>query len=101
MMDDRDSGKTRAHVLSDKGVLREVVMELLCRQAGLKGSDVAGMFDLHDSAVSKYRKRIRIRLIKDEEARKLWDALAEGVNVQGLTPKIRPVYRPGLIFLYN
>lgn len=69
------TGQSKDQVLNSRGELRDVAIEALCRYAGLRGADVAKMFGLHESAVSKYRKRIRASLDKDENMSNLIQTL--------------------------
>ena len=71
------TGKRREEVLVDRGELRDVVLEFLCRYAGLWGAKVGREFNLSSSAVSKYRKRVRQKLEEDNDLKILWAALTE------------------------
>jgi len=73
-----ETGKGVKEILSEKGVLRQMAMELLYKYGGLKGVDIGEMMGLDYSTVSQGRKRFRERLKRDEGVRRLmgrieWD----------------------------
>jgi len=65
----------KEEILNHRSVVRNVVIEALCYYVGMSGSAVAKLFNLHESSVSKYRKRVREIITKDEDIRSLWTSL--------------------------
>ena len=60
------TGKTLENVKSEKGPLRQILMELLHRQGGMTNPEIGRLFGVDYSSVSQERKRLRQRLEKDK-----------------------------------
>ena len=75
-----ETGKNEGEILIEKGILRQLVMELLYRYAGLKGSEIGEMMELDYSTVSHERKMLRERLIKDKELQGLLERIEQKLS---------------------
>lgn len=71
----RHTDKTDEEILSEKGPVRQIAMELLFRYGGLKGVEIAEIMNVDYSTVSKERKRLRERLKKDVRLRRLVESV--------------------------
>jgi len=69
-------GKDVEEILSEKGVLRQMTMELLYKYGGLKGVEIGGIMGLDYSTVSQGRKRLRERLKRDKQIGRLMERIA-------------------------
>jgi hypothetical protein len=60
-------GKSFQEIISERGVIRQLVMDLLYRLGGLKGTEIGEMMGVDYSTVSQGRKRLREKLKKDKK----------------------------------
>ncbi len=67
----RETGKEIEAIRAEKGALRQIVMEVLYREGGLKGPEIGRIFELDYGSVSQERKRLREKLRKDRRLRAL------------------------------
>jgi REP element-mobilizing transposase RayT len=71
------TGKTLEDMIKEKGILRQMGMELLCRTGGLKGPETGELFRVGYTSVSQERRRLRNRLSHDRDARHLFEQLLD------------------------
>ena len=69
------TGKTLEDMVEEKGILRQMGMELLCRIGGLKGPETGVLFRVGYTSVSQERRRLRNRLSHDRDAQYLFKQL--------------------------
>lgn len=67
-----ETGKEERAILREKGLLRQLAMELLYKYAGLKGVEIGEIMELDYSTISQGRKRLRERLQKDKNLQELF-----------------------------
>jgi hypothetical protein len=67
----RETGKDIEAIRAEKGELRQMVMDLLYRDGGLKGPEIGRIFGLDYGSVSQERKRLREKLWKDRALQEL------------------------------
>ncbi|MBE0577399.1 MAG: transposase [Desulfuromonadales bacterium] len=72
---ERETGQNLAALITGKGELRRVAMDLLYRFGGLKGPAIGALFGIDYSVVSQERKRLRERLGRDPELEGLMQRL--------------------------
>ena len=60
-----ETGKSITTIAREKGVGRQIAMELLYRLGGLKGEEIGRLMGVGYTSVSQERKRLRERLSKD------------------------------------
>jgi len=75
-----ETGKDEGEILREKGILRQMAMELLYRYAGLKGPEIGEMMELDYSMVSLGRKMLREMLIKDKELQGLLERIEQRLS---------------------
>ncbi len=63
----RGAGKSFDEIISKRGSVRQIAMDLLYRLGGLKGTEIGGMMGVDYSTVSQGRKRLRGKLKKDKK----------------------------------
>ncbi len=63
----KETGKSIETISSEKGPLRQMAMEILYRLGGIKGEQIAKIFDVGYTSVSQERRRFRERLLKDRK----------------------------------
>jgi hypothetical protein len=68
---EEQTGRGLEALKDEKGDLRRLAMDLLCRHGGLKGPEVGALFDVGYSAVSQERKRLREHIARDRELEKV------------------------------
>jgi REP element-mobilizing transposase RayT len=71
------TGKTLGDMIEEKGILRQMGMELLCRAGGLKGPETGELFRVGYTSVSQERRRLRNRLSHDRDAQHLFKQLLD------------------------
>jgi hypothetical protein len=64
---EEETGRGLEALKDEKGDLRRLAMDLLCRHGGLKGPEIGALFDVGYSAVSQERKRLRERIAQDRK----------------------------------
>ena len=65
---EKETGKRVQDIMREKGVLRQIFMELLYRLGGLKGEEIGSLMGVGYTSVSQERKRLRERLRNDQKA---------------------------------
>jgi len=66
-----ETGKDADSIRAEKGLLRQIVMDLLYRVGGLKGPEIGRLFGIDYGPVSQERKRLREKLPNDKKLRAL------------------------------
>ena len=69
------TGKGLKDIIEEKGILRQMGMELFCRAGGLKGPEAGELFKVGYTSVSQERRRLRNRLSHDRDAQHLFKRL--------------------------
>ena len=72
------TGKSPDDLKEDKGVYRQIAMDLLYRFGGLKGEEIGKIFGVGYTSVSQERRRLAKKMQKD---RKLWELI---IRIEGL-----------------
>jgi putative transposase len=67
----KETGKTVEEVKAKKHPLRPIFMDLLYRGGGLTGIEIGKIFGVDYSTVSQTRKRLAIKIEKDQDLRRL------------------------------
>lgn len=70
-----ETGKGLDELKLERGVLRQITMEMLYRFGGLKGEAVGRLFGVGYTAVSQERKRLHQRMQKDVELKVLYSKI--------------------------
>ncbi len=68
---EKETGCSIATIKEKRGIVRQIAMYLLYRLGGLKGQEIGNMFDIDYSTVSVSRKRLRNRIQKDHDLKRL------------------------------
>jgi hypothetical protein len=74
------TGKGIKEIREEKGVLRQMSMELLYRVAGVRGQEIGELFGVGYTSVSQERRRLRDRLRDDRGAQGLFKKLYAKCN---------------------
>ena len=74
------TGKGLKKIREEKGVLRQMSMELLYRVGGLRGQEIGELFGVGYTSVSQERRRLRDRLRDDRRAQSLFKQLHAKCN---------------------
>lgn len=64
---EQEAGKGVEEIIKEKGVYRQVLMELLYRVGGLKGQEIGKIMGVGYTSVSQERRRLRQRLAGDRK----------------------------------
>ncbi len=80
------TGKTLEGMIKEKGILRQMGMELLCRTGGPKGPETGELFRVGYTSVSQERRRLRNRLSHNRDARRYSNNSWINVKIEELTP---------------
>ena len=64
---EQEAGKGVEEIIKEKGLYRQVLMELLYRIGGLKGREIGNIIGLGYTSVSQERRRLRQRLVGDRK----------------------------------
>ncbi|MDH4098988.1 MAG: transposase [Nitrospirota bacterium] len=75
------TGKTIGQIKSDRGVVRQIAMELLARVGGLKGKEIGELLGVDYSTVSVGRKRLRDTLASDRAAKRLLERVEGTLSI--------------------
>ncbi len=60
-------GRGFHEIISERGSVRQIAIDMLYRFGGLKGAEVGGMMSIDYSTVSQGRKRLSEKLKKDKK----------------------------------
>lgn len=74
------TGKSIEEVREEKGVLRQLAMELLYRVGGLKGHEIGRILGIGYTSVSQERRRLKERLGNDRNLQSLFKCLETKCN---------------------
>ena len=72
------TGKSPDDLKEEKGVYRQIAMDLLCKFGGLKGEEIGKIFEVGYTSVSQERRRLAKKMQRD---RKLWELI---IRIEGL-----------------
>ena len=70
-----ETGKYLDEIKKSKGIERNVLMDLLYRAGGIKGSEIGRLLEVDYSTVSQCRKRLRDKLKKDKKLKHIVDQI--------------------------
>jgi REP element-mobilizing transposase RayT len=65
------TGKSPDDLKEEKGVYRQIAMDLLCKFGGLKGEEIGKIFGVGYTSVSQERRRLSKKMQKDRKLREL------------------------------
>ncbi|MBI4679666.1 MAG: hypothetical protein HY753_00245, partial [Nitrospirae bacterium] len=68
---EEETGKDLEGLKKEKGVFRQIVMDILYRIGGMKGREIGDMMGIGYTAVSQERKRLRERILRDKKLQTL------------------------------
>ena len=68
---EKETGSSIVTIKEERGIIRQIAMDLLYRLGGLKGREIGNMFDIDYSTVSVSRKRLRHKMQKDNDLKRL------------------------------
>jgi putative transposase len=74
------TGKSIEEIRKERGVLRQMVMELLYRVGGLKGHEIGRLLGIGYTSVSQERRRLKERLRNDRNLQALFKRLNTKCN---------------------
>ncbi len=77
----RGSGTSFHEIISKRGSVRQIAMDLLYRLGGLKGTEIGGMMGVDYSTVSQGRKRLREKLKKDKKLSSLMKKIEADMSI--------------------
>jgi hypothetical protein len=72
----KQTGKTEAEILAEKGEIRGLAMELLYRIGGLNGVEIGKIFNISYNAVSQERKRLMAKMKDNPKLKKKYLSLS-------------------------
>lgn len=64
-----ETGRSLGDLREEKGVYRQIAMDLLYRLGGMKGEDIGRLFGVGYTSVSQERRLLRERIQKDGKLR--------------------------------
>ncbi len=75
------AGTSFHEIISKRGSVRQIAMDLLYRFGGLKGTEIGGMMGVDYSMVSQGRKRLREKLKKDKKLNSLMKKIETDLSI--------------------
>ncbi len=78
---ERETGEKIDAIKKQRGSLRQIVMDVLYRFGGLKGTEIGTLLGVDYSTVSLGRKRLREKLLKDQELRRVLHKIEGGLSI--------------------
>lgn len=77
---EKETGKSIKAITKEKGIHRQIAMELLYRIGGLKGEEIGEIMGVGYTSVSQERRRLRERLLKDKKLEALFNHIMQKCN---------------------
>lgn len=77
---EQEAGKSIKAITKEKGIYRQIAMELLYRVGGLKGEEIGKIMGVGYTSVSQERRRLRERLSKDRKLEALFNRIKHKCN---------------------
>ncbi len=77
----KETGKSIEEVKAKRHPLRPIFMDLLYRGGGLTGIEIGKIFGVDYSTVSQTRKRLALKIEKDQELRKLIERIEKKLSI--------------------
>ncbi|MCJ7663574.1 MAG: hypothetical protein MUO24_04970 [Desulfobacterales bacterium] len=74
---EQETGKGIEEIRREKGVYRQIVMELLYRIGGLRGRQIGEIFGVGYTSVSQECRRLRQRLLRDRKLAALMERIEQ------------------------
>lgn len=72
---EQEAGKSIKAITKEKGIYRQIAMELLYRVGGLKGEEIGKIMGVGYTSVSQERRRLQERLSKDRKLEALFNRI--------------------------
>lgn len=77
---EQETGKSIKAIAKEKGIYRQIAMELLYRVGGLKGEEIGKIMGVGYTSVSQERRRLSERLSKDRRLEALFNSIMHKCN---------------------
>ena len=77
---EKETGKSIKAIAKEKGIYRQIAMELLYRLGGLKGEEIGEIMGVGYTSVSQERRRLLGRLSKDQKLETLFNRIMHKCN---------------------
>ena len=77
---EHEAGKSIKAISKEKGIYRQIAMELLYRLGGLKGEEIGKIIGVGYTSVSQERRRLQERLSKDRKLEALYNRIMHKCN---------------------
>ncbi len=74
-------GRSFHEIISERGSVRQIAMDMLYRFGGLKGTEIGEMMGIDYSTVSQGRKRLREKLKKDKKLSALMKKIESDLSI--------------------
>jgi len=78
---EKESGKNIEEITTERGSIRQIVMDLLYRIGGLTGVEIGKILGVDYSTVSQGRKRLREKLQKDKKLKELLNRVEKKLSI--------------------
>ena len=78
---EKETGKSFEEIRKSRGSLRQIVMDILYRIGGLKGTEIGGLLGVDYSTVSHGRKRLREKMERDRKMKDLVNRLEKILSI--------------------
>jgi len=77
----KETGKDLDYIKNQKGVNRQISMEMLYCYAGLKGREIGGFIGLDYSTVSLGKKRLRVKMLNNNSLQNLVRRIEDSLSI--------------------
>ena len=74
-------GKSFDEIKEERGIVRQIAMEIFYRFGGMKGGEIGEMMGVDYSTVSQWRKRLREKLKTDKNLSKLMERVERRLSI--------------------
>jgi chromosomal replication initiation ATPase DnaA len=74
---EEQTGKDFENIIKEKGVYRQIAMELLYRLGGLTGEEIGKIMGVGYTSISQERRRLAERLEKDQKLKKMINGIKQ------------------------
>jgi len=78
---EKETGKSFEEIRKTRGSLRQIVMDILYRIGGLKGTEIGGLLGVDYSTVSQGRKRLREKMERDRKMKALVNRVEKKLSI--------------------
>ncbi|GAX59868.1 hypothetical protein SCALIN_C04_0356 [Candidatus Scalindua japonica] len=83
---EKETGSSIEAIKEERGDKRHITMDLLYRIGGLKGREIGDIFDIDYSTVSVSRKRLRNKIQKDRDLKRLLSRIEAKLSMIKIDP---------------